>query len=246
MDGQDELRLSRIKTHWAAVLEAHHGEGDAASATQQALLMEYYGAVYRYLLGALGDAATAEELTQEFAVRFLRGDFRGADPTRGRFRDFLKVSVRHLMLDYWRARGKDAAPLPDGLTGRPADPVADHDRAFLEKWREELLAHAWKALEGQTGEGQSYYAALRVKTEHPELRSAGLAELLGARLGRPVTEEAARQLIHRARQRFADLLVAEVARSVAGAPPEELEQELIDLDLMAYCRAALRRRGESA
>ena len=38
----------------------------------------YQGAAYRYLTAAVGDPDVAAELFQEFAVRFLRGDFRRA------------------------------------------------------------------------------------------------------------------------------------------------------------------------
>jgi RNA polymerase sigma-70 factor (ECF subfamily) len=242
-EGELSLRLSRIKTHWSALLQAHGAAGDAATAAQRELLLNYYGAVYRYLLAPLGDADVAEELTQEFAVRFLRGDFRRAAPERGRFRDFLKVSVRHLMLDHWRKKGRGPADLP-GDAAAPAAAGEDLDRPFLEKWREELLALAWKALrEVQEQAGLPYYAALRLKTERPELRSGQLAEQLGAQLGKRLTEDGARQLLHRARQKFADLLVAEVARSLTEPTPEELEQELIDLELLVYCRSALQRRG---
>src|SRR3712207_7176976 len=47
--------------------------------------------------------AAAEELLQEFAVRFLRGDFRRADPQRGRFRDYVKTALIHLVIDHQRA-----------------------------------------------------------------------------------------------------------------------------------------------
>jgi hypothetical protein len=70
-----------------------------------------------------------------------------------------------------------------------------------------------------------------------------LARRLGAELHKPFTEIGIRQLLYRARQRFAELLVEEVARSLPGATPQELEQELIDLSLLEYCQSALKRRG---
>ena len=72
-----------------------------------------------------------------------------------------------------------------------------------------------------------------------------LAEQLGARLGRPISAAGVRQLLHRGRELFGELLVQEVARSLSGTPgeepgPERLEQELIDLGLLfSYCKAAL-------
>ena len=53
------------------------GDRQAASDAQLRLLLDYSGAVSRYLLGALRDNEAADELAQEFAVRFIRGDFRG-------------------------------------------------------------------------------------------------------------------------------------------------------------------------
>ena len=69
-----------------------------------------------------------------------------------------------------------------------------------------------------------------------------LAEQLGASLGRPLTAASVSQTLHRARVKFAALLVAEVARSLETVVPDEVEQELLDLDLLRYCRPAQRRR----
>jgi RNA polymerase sigma factor (sigma-70 family) len=256
--------LSRIKTRLTVWLQAHQGEGEAAIVARQQLVLRYYGAVYRYLLGMLRDPTAAEEMTQEFAVRLLRGDFKRFDPQRGRFRDFLKVSLRHLVQDYWRQQKKRKqkepqllSPEPAGL--EPSDPArpagvpqgtrvsdrsedweVDLDRGFVEKWKEELLARTWEALEKSQEETQQpYYTVLRCKTDQPELRSAQLAEELSGNLGRPVTGEGARQLLHRARQRFAELLVDEVAHSLHSAEPGQVAEELIELGLMSYCRSAV-------
>src|SRR5262245_57328630 len=96
-----ESRLSGISTLWSTFFQAHKS-GDAAVAARQALLERYSGAVYRYLLGAVRNEDTAADLTQEFALRFLRGDFHRADPQRGRFRDYLKTSLIHLVNDHHR------------------------------------------------------------------------------------------------------------------------------------------------
>jgi hypothetical protein len=58
-----------------------------------------------------------------------------------------------------------------------------------------------------------------------------MAQVLGHRLGKPLTAAAMRQTIHRAREKFADLLIDEVARSLQTGDVERLEQELIDLGL---------------
>jgi RNA polymerase sigma-70 factor (ECF subfamily) len=235
-------RLSRIKTRLTVWLQAHEGQGEAAVAARQQLVLRYYGAVYRYLLGMLRDPTAAEELTQDFAVRFLRGDFRHFDPQRGRFRDFLKTALRNLVMDYWRQKKQRKEPQspPEESLEPMAASEGDFDKAFAEKWREELLARTWEALEkNEEATSQPYYTVLRCKTEEPELRSAQLATRVSARLGKPLTGENLRQLLHRARRRFAELLVEEVARSLESAEPEQVTLELIDLGLLGYCRSAV-------
>lgn len=236
-------RLSRIRTHLTKWLEAHQGEGEAAVAARRELVLRYYGAVYRYLLSMLREPAAAEDLTQEFAVRMLRGDFKHYDPERGRFRDFVKAAVRHLVMDHWKKR-KDKKPralLPD-----EAEPVAEIppdaelDLEFLSKWKEELIARTWEALQKhQEEDGPPYYTVLRCKTDQPEARSTQLANQVSAQLGKAVTAESLRQLVHRARSRFAELLVEEVGRSLHTAAPDRVTEELIELGLMSYCRAAV-------
>jgi RNA polymerase sigma-70 factor (ECF subfamily) len=247
MDSNDlTSRLSNIKTRWTVMFQAHQLSGDASTAARQQLLLRYYGAVYRYLLGTVRDPTAAEELTQEFALRFLRGDFHRADRERGRFRDFVRTALRHLAHDYWNKKGRGPAPLQPAQAEELAAPDQDPagpDPAFLEQWRDELLARTWEALEEvQNRTGQPFHTLLRWKTEQPELRSVQLGARLGEMQGKSFTETGVRKLLQRARQHFADLLVEETSRSLETAAPEQLEQELIDLDLLVYCRPALGRR----
>jgi RNA polymerase sigma-70 factor (ECF subfamily) len=152
-------RLSRIKTRWTMVFQAHQGQGQGMTSAQHRLLLGYYGPVYRYLRAMVGDEDAAEELTQEFAVRFLRGDFKRADPARGRFRDLLKQALRHLAIDHWRRRQleKEKTPVPlaeerqgrtahaDWHSGPPARvtvPARDEDAAVTESSLLDLEAQA--------------------------------------------------------------------------------------------------------
>ena len=78
--------------------DACQGPTQSRSESAQAeVLKRYCAAIYRYALKALGDADLADEACQEFAMRFVRGDFRHADPDRGRFRDYVKTAVIHLL-----------------------------------------------------------------------------------------------------------------------------------------------------
>jgi RNA polymerase sigma-70 factor (ECF subfamily) len=247
---EPDRRLSEIETAWTVLHKAHQ-EGSAAEWARSALVLRYDGAVYHYLLGMVHDTSEAEELAQEFAVRFLRGDFGSADPQRRRFRDFLKTAVRHLAIDHWRQqkKEKDKGPRPLGegsaATGEAATEPTDTDSAFLHAWRDDLLAKTWKALaQFEEETGHPYHTVLCAKIDRPELHSAQLAQHLGERLGKTFTELGVRQTLYRARQRFARLLVEEVKTSLASTDPYLLEQELIELGLLDYCRLALPRSGK--
>ncbi|MCI0459521.1 MAG: sigma-70 family RNA polymerase sigma factor [Gemmataceae bacterium] len=236
-------RLSRIHTYWTMICQAHQGQGMEVVAARQQLLERYGKAVGRYLLGALRDREAAEELAQDFALRFAEGAFHRANPERGRFRDFVKGILFRMVADYHRRRKRQPQP----LTADSADPASDYppddpDGQFAQSWREELLDRSWKALARlQEQTGQQFHTVLRFRAEHAGLRSAQMAEQLSAVLGKEVNAPWVRQTLHRARERFADFLIEEVAQTLEGPSGEELEQELIDLQLLDYCKPALER-----
>ncbi|MFO0953889.1 MAG: sigma factor, partial [Isosphaeraceae bacterium] len=109
-----DQHLSQITTAWTVLGQAHAHVGgpdgtrsprDLVQEQAQARLLRRYGAaVYRYLLASLRDQDAADELFQEFALRFIRGDFHRADQTKGRFRDFLKTALFRLIVDAQRRR----------------------------------------------------------------------------------------------------------------------------------------------
>jgi RNA polymerase sigma-70 factor (ECF subfamily) len=239
-------RLSRISTQWSVLFQAHRGAPDEIRSAQQQLAERYCGAVYRYLRALVRDADVADDLAQEFAVRFLRGQFHSADPKRGRFRDFLKTALRNLVIDHRRRVQGQPQPLPETLP-EPADPAGrdELDRQFLDTWRTELLDRAWAALadhERQTG--QPYHAVLRLRADRPELRSVQLAEELAARRGRPMSTAATRQLLHRARAQFATFLYDEVRQSLTGPAERDVDEELRELGLLEYCAPLAKRPGQ--
>jgi RNA polymerase sigma factor (sigma-70 family) len=237
--------LSRIQTLWSKLMVPGVG-ADQDETRQQELLLRYYRAAFRYLLGVVRNPGVAEELAQDFAVRFMRGDFRNVDRQRGRFRDFLKTVLRNLARDHWRKQQRAAevqASADAAAVEPPAPAEAQGDAEFEASWREELLAKTWEALaQFEQTSGKPYFTALRLKVQEPELRSPELAEKLGKTLNKTISPEGLRQTLHRARESFGDALLHEVELSLESPEWERLEEELIALQLFDYCRAALRRR----
>jgi hypothetical protein len=72
-----------------------------------------------------------------------------------------------------------------------------------------------------------------------------MAEQLSARLGKPVSAAWVRKTLERARHKYADLLLHEVAQTLDNPTLEALEEELVDVGLLTYCRPALGRYGHS-
>ncbi|MEX2093624.1 MAG: hypothetical protein WD971_13145, partial [Pirellulales bacterium] len=81
----EDPHLSQIQTLWS-VVELAHGDDPAMQSAQQKMLDRYGGAVRRYALAALRDEDAADEVFQEFALKFVRGDFRAAAVQRLRVR----------------------------------------------------------------------------------------------------------------------------------------------------------------
>ncbi len=81
---------------WSIVRQAHNPETNDFQQAQRELLNRYGGAVRRYALAALRNEEAADDVFQEFALRFVRGDFGKANPDKGRFRSFVKTTIYHL------------------------------------------------------------------------------------------------------------------------------------------------------
>ncbi len=241
-------RLSRIQTCWSQVCKAHEGPTAVRRSAQQQLLERYGGAVRRYLLGGLRNQEAADELFQEFAVGLLKGELRGASPERGKFRNFLRGVLYHLIADHHRRLARQ----PKAMASEIPEPAArqatmeESDRVFLASWRDELLARAWSRLqEHEKEKDQPFFTVLKFRAEHPQLKSQELARQLSAQMSRPLTPAGVRQTIHRARERFAELLLEDVAHSLELPTRQRLEEELMDLGLLEYCKPILDRRGRA-
>ncbi|MFV2065671.1 MAG: sigma factor [Pirellulales bacterium] len=249
-DARSEDHLSRISTIWTMVFQAHNDDREAVKAAQSVVMERYAGTVYRYLLRVLGDSHGADEVFQQFALNFVRGGFRHADPARGRFRDYLKISLLRLVSDYRRSRARGGPRLSLSIAeGAGDDPLTEQevDRELVASIRDELLSRAWeglRAIEDQTG--RPLHAVLDCRARNPNANSMQMAAELTRRLQpeQPFTDAGIRKTLQRARERFSDLLLHEVVQSLGKFDRDAVEQEMIDLGLHSYCASAFKRRYE--
>jgi RNA polymerase sigma factor (sigma-70 family) len=143
-------------TRYSVVIAARSRDADIRSRAFESLIAAYWKPVYKYLrLKWHVPDEDAKDLTQEFFARAMtKGFFDSYDPTRARFRTFLRTCLDGFASNARKAerrlkRGGDAVMVPlDFETAEgelrqhevPAD--ADMDEYFHREWIRSLLTNA--------------------------------------------------------------------------------------------------------
>lgn len=234
---QAAQRLDMINTQWSLVRRAHGDASLTAEEARRALVLRYSPAVRRYVGAIVRNDAEADDLAQDVVLRLMRGDFGGADASRGRFRDLLKTSLRNMVRNHW-AKQNRRRPADVEVHDLPLEAESAADDPWLEAWRNNLLDLTWANLEDyeRTHKGSVAFTVLRLRADHPDDSSDELAGKLSAILGKPVRADSVRQQLKRARDRFAELLVKQVADVLDDPAPDRIQEELSDLGLLDRIR----------
>lgn len=217
------------RTRWSLVrgLGAQRS-GDARQARVE-LALRYWYPVYAYVRRCGHAPEIAQDITRAFFQR-IAGDAGDAlvHGARGRFRDWLLQRLNVFLAGDWRelADGElmEQSPLLEELERRHrGDRVdgASPEQAFHRSFALEVLARAFKALQGeacQTGRIEMYSALEPFLARDP---LPGQYEEIGQRLGvRPLALVLA---LKRLRQRFRELVREELTDAVAT--PDEMVTE---------------------
>ncbi len=218
-------------TAWSVVL----GAADRGSADWRAhfetLVRKYWKPVWRYLVRRWGlTPEDAADLTQDFFARLLEEDtLRKASPDKGRFRVFLKLELRDLVIENLRRhaarkRGGGKAPLPLSEADRelrPPEDGASPEEEFDRAWAAGLVSRALERLEERL-RAQSRETTLAVFRACAVAAPPRTYRECAAELGLSVTDVG--NHLFRARQEFRRILLDEVRESLA--PGENAEEEL--------------------
>lgn len=236
MSNSNKKRLEQISTHWSQVQQAHQGTGGEARQARHTLVLRYLPAVKEYVQAMIGNEQDANDVSQELALKLLKGSFAGVQPERGRFRSYLKGAIRNTVRDWWDKKKRTAAAKAK-MELLSKEEQADDPWTSL--WQRTLLDQVWFALQAyeQNHAGSVAYTLLQLHLKHQEDDSPALARRLSAKTGRSYNAPAVRQQLHRAREKFAQLLIEEVARSLDQPTPEAIDAELAELGLGAYLTA---------
>ena len=242
-----EERIDAIQTRWSLIRNAHlEQQPESAGDARRLLVMRYAPAIRRYLGGILRDDDEADELAQDVMLRLMQGDFAGADASRGRFRDFLKTAIRNMVRTHWQKSGqRKTVDAELDLIGDPEE--ASQDAEWTQLWRKTVLDHTWSRLlaeeGGKPGPG---YLSLKLKTEFPDDSSEVLAERLSRKTGTTIRADNGRQILKRARVRFAFHLLDEVRAGLDSESDDRLQEELAALGLLGMVRDYLPERDAGA
>ncbi|GAT33543.1 RNA polymerase sigma-70 factor, ECF subfamily [Terrimicrobium sacchariphilum] len=215
-----------VKAGTGAATEAHHALSH--------LCQIYWYPLYSFARRTGHSPDDAEDLTQEFFLRLLEGEWvASADRTRGRFRTFLLTAMKRFLANEWhRAHAQkrgghlpilslDEESAETRFSREPAH-TASPDILYERNWALALLENVLCRLEDDLSrEGKTAWADILrplLTSGRGEIDYAATASQLG------ISEGAARVAVHRLRQRYRQLIRSEVAETVGSE--DEVDEEL--------------------
>jgi RNA polymerase sigma factor (sigma-70 family) len=225
-----------VTTHWSVVLAAGRKDTTRACDALAMLCQTYWYPLYAYVRQRGYSPHDAQDLTQGFFARLLEGNTLGAiTREKGKFRSFLLTSLNHFLVDEWkkshaqkRGGGRivslDAGEAETRFVREPVDALTP-ERLFEQNWALTLLDTVYRRLQREyetDGKGALFH---ELKSCLTGARSAVPYAELARRLN--LAENTVKVVVHRMRQRYRELLRAEVAHTVASA--SEVEEELRSL-----------------
>ena len=226
-----------VTTHWSVVLTAGGDDTPNARNALEKLCRAYWFPIYAFVRRQGHGPHDAQDLTQEFFARLLEKNYLAdANPAKGRFRSFLLASLKHFLANEWdktraQKRGGGQILIPIDVAAAETScgiESADHltaEKIFERRWALTLLDHVLRRLRAEyVRDGRENLFEQLKPTLTEASRSVRYAEI-AARLG--TTEGAVKVAVHRLRQRYREVLRAEIADTVAS--PGEVEDEIRNL-----------------
>lgn len=227
-------RAGFAATRWTVVLAAARSDTTHARDALAQLCQIYWYPLYACVRRKGYAPPDAEDLTQAFFARLLdHHSIAAAKQEKGRFRSFLLTRLNHFLADEWdrvkaqrRGSGQRWIALEGGTaeTRYQIEPVdaRSPDKLFEYRWAVTLLERVFDQLRQDYEKSGKAPLFDELKACLAQARAAVPYAEASTRLG--LSEGALRVAVHRLRQRYRDLLRAEIADTVSN--PEEVEDEL--------------------
>ena len=217
-------------TRWTLVVAAGDPHRKEARSSLVSLCENYWYPLYAYLRRRGYPADKAQDLTQEFFIRVLEGQYLDrADPSKGRFRSFLLTSLKFFVADEGdrqRARkrgGGVVVPLEfsSGEDRYQREPAHDEtpERIYERRWALSVLDRVVERLRNefvQHGRPEHFERLKVFLVGQADAPYAALASEM------KTSEGALKVAIHRLRKRYRELFRQEIADLVADPAQSEL------------------------
>ena len=198
------------------------------------LCRTYWYPLYAYVRRQGHAPHDAQDLTQEFFARLLARNYLGTvGRDKGKFRSFLLAALNHFMADERdrataakRGGGKVLIPLDEqeAETRYQADVASplSPDKVFEKRWATTLLEQAFAKLRQESVAAAKGARFDRLKVFLEDGTEPGDYAAVGKELGMAANTVAA--AVHRLRERYRELVRAEIANTVAS--PDDIKEEM--------------------
>lgn len=224
-------------TQWSMVRAINNENVAAANSALQELCQTYWYPLYTYVRRQGNDANAAADLTQAFFADLLqREDLKKVDPDLGKFRGFLLAALKNFIRNQWnkanaqkRGGGKSPLSLDFGEADDRYRLEPSHAQTpeliFQKQWAKTLLDRVTNTLRSEFAARGKAHQFEKLKNflagKNSDETLAEAADQL------EMTEVAVKVAVHRMRQRFGEILRAEIANTVSAE--EEIDAEIKQL-----------------
>jgi RNA polymerase sigma-70 factor (ECF subfamily) len=220
-------------TQWSVVLQA----GLGAEAALLRLCRTYWPPLYSFIRRRGHAVHEAQDLTQAFFAHVLEHRALGTvTPSKGRFRSFLLVSLKHFLDNEWhksqtQKRGGGHTFISwDELKPEERDSLEPRDdstpeKVFNRRWALMLLERVMDQLRNECVAAHKGELFDKLKAYLTGDETGKSYQQLAAELN--MSEGALKVTIHRLRRRFGELVRAQISKTVAG--PDEVDDEIRQL-----------------
>jgi RNA polymerase sigma-70 factor (ECF subfamily) len=221
-------------TSWTKVLAARTNASTESRHALEVLCRTYWYPLYAFVRRLGHDPDAARDLTQSYFAELLeKGYLEDYDPSRGRFRVFLKASLKNFLSKErekdrtWKRGGRtevlslDTPDVESRYRHEPVDKLTPEE-IFERRWALTVLEQALGQLRREQQEGgrgrefarlEGFLTGLETKTPYREV---------AAELG--TSESVVKTTVHRLRERFGEVLRTEISDTVSS--PDQVDDEV--------------------
>lgn len=227
-------------TAWTMIRAAQDANSPECLAAMNRCMAAYWRPVFCFLRAKGYALHRAEDLCQEFFLRFYQRSWIGrADAQRGRFRTFLLTILTRFLADQGAQRAPRQQVFDDRLVTISAL-LGDSDRTFeppdnrtpeevfMQQWAQAVVAHARRGVEawcsdrGRPDWYQMFCQVYFPAPGSPPITQQALADQLR------LTRDQVRYGLEEVNRQFVELLRAEVAEQ--AGPDDDLDSEIRELE----------------